>query len=182
MNDKLIHDIVQQENPNYKLSLGTRLYVDRFIQPRQRFQAIIKTFYYSGNFSHFKSKGKSGSNWSNLLAIDVESVDFNKPDQTAAIINAWCANATKNHIQDIVTRDDIAQSVILLLNTIYFNGLWRRPFPENQTAALDFYLKPNQPIKIPFMQNTADYHYFESTELNAKILRLPYKVHVSFDQ
>lgn len=103
-------------------------------------------------------------------------MDFNKPDETAALINAWCANATKNYITNIVSRDDIAHSVILLLNTIYFNGYWRRPFPENQTTTMDFSLNQNQAIKIPFMVNTADYHYFESTELDSKILRLPYKV------
>lgn len=77
---------------------------------------------------------------------------------------------------NIVSPDDIAQSIILLLNTIYFNGYWLRPFPENQTAEMDFSFKPNQAIKVPFMVNTADYYYFESTELDSKILRLPYKV------
>lgn len=44
----LFLNILQRKNPNYKFNAGTRLYVDRFIQPGQRFQAIIKTFYYSG--------------------------------------------------------------------------------------------------------------------------------------
>lgn len=115
-----------------------------------------------------------------FFATDVESVDFGKPAETAALINAWCANATKNHIMNIVTGDDVAHSVILLLNTIYFNGHWRRPFPENQTVPMDFNRGQNQISKVPFMVDTADYHYFESTELDSKILRLPYKVSSNF--
>lgn len=33
---------------------------------------------------------------------DVESVDFARSQEAADIINSWCANATKNHIRDIV--------------------------------------------------------------------------------
>lgn len=70
----------QQDNPDYKLNLGAKLYLDKFITPQQRFQAIIKSSYYS----------------------DVETVDFSKPEETAAIINAWCSNSTKNLITNIV--------------------------------------------------------------------------------
>lgn len=35
--------------------------------------------------------------------LDVESVDFARSQEAADVINAWCANATKNHILDIVT-------------------------------------------------------------------------------
>lgn len=33
---------------------------------------------------------------------DVESVDFSRSQEAANIINTWCANATKNHIKNIV--------------------------------------------------------------------------------
>jgi len=142
-----------QNNPDYKLNLGAKLYLDKFITPQQRFQAIIKSSYYS----------------------DVESVDFSKPEETAAIINEWCSNSTKNHITNIVNPDDISHAVILLLNTIYFNGYWVQPFPENQTANLPFYTDAKTAITAPFMQLTGDFYYMESDELDARILRLPYK-------
>lgn len=34
---------------------------------------------------------------------DVEPVDFARTQETANIINAWCANATNNHIKNIVS-------------------------------------------------------------------------------
>lgn len=41
---------------------------------------------------------------------------------------------------------------------------------------MDFNRGQNDISKVPFMVDTADYHYFESVELDSKILRLPYKV------
>lgn len=33
----------------------------------------------------------------------MEPVDFARSQEAANVINAWCANATKNHIRDIVS-------------------------------------------------------------------------------
>lgn len=38
----------------------------------------------------------------NIFA-EVESVDFSRSQEAANLINTWCANTTKNHINDIVT-------------------------------------------------------------------------------
>lgn len=110
-----------------------------------------------------------------FLFSDIENVEFSKAQETADLINAWCSNKTENHIKNIVTADDVAESVILLLNTIYFNGFWSQPFPENQTTPMDFNLDSKSALQTPFMINTGDYRYYESRELNSKILRLPYK-------
>lgn len=34
---------------------------------------------------------------------DVVALDFSRAQESANLINAWCAEATKNHIQNIVT-------------------------------------------------------------------------------
>lgn len=68
--------------------------------------------------------------------------------------------------------------MILLINTIFFNGYWSKPFAENATAIQKFYLGSKAELPVPFMHRTDDYYYSESTELNAKVLRLPYRVSV----
>lgn len=72
--------------------------------------------------------------------------------------------------------DDVARSVILLINTIYFNGYWSKPFAENATVSRNFYINSKASLPVNFMTKTDDFYYSESTELNAKVLRLPYKV------
>lgn len=72
--------------------------------------------------------------------------------------------------------DDVAHSVILLINTIYFNGYWSQPFSENETTVQNFFINSKDNIPTQFMTRTDDYYYTASTELNAQVLRLPYKV------
>lgn len=59
---------------------------------------------------------------------------------------------------------------------MYFNGYWRRPFAENQTAALPFKLDARKEISANYMDITANFFYMEDRVLDAKVIRLPYKV------
>lgn len=106
---------------------------------------------------------------------DVESVDFSSK-ATAGQINSWCSEVTKNHINDIVSESDIERAVMLLINAIFFNGYWKKPFPQNETGSQAFFLDSKSPVNVPFMKQSENFYYLESDELNAKILRLPYKV------
>lgn len=71
---------------------------------------------------------------------------------------------------------DVERAVILLLNAIYFNGYWRRPFLENQTVPLQFKTDLRNKVTADFMDLSADFFYMEDRNLDAKIIRLPYKV------
>lgn len=73
---------------------------------------------------------------------------------------------------------DVEKAVILLLNAIYFNGFWRRPFPENQTHSQAFKTDARTEVPTEFMEMTSDFYYMESKQLDAKIIRLPYKVSI----
>lgn len=73
--------------------------------------------------------------------------------------------------------DDLTDSVMVLLNAIYFNGLWRRPFPLNETVVQPFYTTSNSHINTTFMSQTEHFFFLDWKQLDAKILRLPYKVH-----
>lgn len=72
--------------------------------------------------------------------------------------------------------DDVARSVIMLVNTIYFNGYWVEQFAKNETNAQSFWLTSKTAAPAQFMIKTGNFYYGESVELDAKILRLPYKV------
>lgn len=67
----------------------------------------------------------------------------------------------------------------MLINTIYFNGFWNEPFAENETVTENFWTNPKSSFPAQFMTKTGNFYYAESLELDAKLLRLPYKVKVS---
>jgi hypothetical protein len=69
-------------------------------------------------------------------------------------------------------------TVMLLVNAIYFKGLWRYPFNETDTKEGVFQVTPTQTVTVPFMSMERDLYWTESAELDAGILRLPYMVSV----
>lgn len=71
---------------------------------------------------------------------------------------------------------DVERAVIIIVNAIYFNGYWRRPFPENATTSLAFKTDARNNVQSEFMDLTADFYYIEDRNLDAKVIRLPYKV------
>lgn len=74
--------------------------------------------------------------------------------------------------------DDVGHAVIMLINTVYFNGIWSEPFVENDADAQIFWLNSKAISTAPFMTKTGNFYYGESIELDAKMLRLPYKVNL----
>jgi serpin B len=79
----------------------------------------------------------------------------------------------------ILLSDTINPStVMLLVNAIYFKGLWRYPFNETDTKEGAFYVTPTQSVTVPIMSMERELYWTESVELDAGILRLPYMVSV----
>lgn len=146
---------VMQKSKDYSLDMATKIYADSFITPIQRYEAILDRYY--------KTK------------VHIE--DFSNANRVSDNINEWVSNVTQGHIPDLVKKADIEGAVMLMLNAVYFKGLWRQPFYENQTFYSDFQAGPEaKELKnTQFMSQTGRFFYAESSQLNAKILRLPYK-------
>ncbi|XP_055683678.1 serine protease inhibitor 2-like [Lutzomyia longipalpis] len=148
---KNIFDGLKKKSNDYTVHFGTRIYVDQFVTPRQRYAAILEKHY--------------------LTDLKVE--DFSKAKETTQAINSWVSNITNEHIKDLVKEEDVQNSVMLMLNAVYFRGLWRKPF--NRTLPLPFHVSADESKTTDFMLTDGLYYFYEAKELDAKILRIPYK-------
>ena len=54
-------------------------------------------------------------------------------DKTRGDINGWCQEQTEGKISQFLTDNLPANTQYALLNAMYFNGSWARPFPKNGT-------------------------------------------------
>ncbi|XP_040063232.1 intracellular coagulation inhibitor 3-like [Ixodes scapularis] len=63
-------------------------------------------------------------------------------------VNEWVKNKTRGKILGFEIPPDV---VIVILNAIYFKGLWETPFKSNNTSPLPFYNKGSQEIKVETM-------------------------------
>src|SRR5262249_9365927 len=66
---------------------------------------------------------------------------------------------------DITTR-------LVLASAIYFKGDWDRPFAKSQTRTEVFWLADGTRARVPLMQQTGTFAYFENDQLQG--LRMPY--------
>lgn len=138
----------------YDIDIGTKIFIDK--------SAIPKPGYIRKLQMHYDAQ--------------IEQVDFSQPALAVKTINSWAESVTHGHIQHLVSEADAMEStVLLLLNAIYFKGLWENQFSENLTAPGIFYADSSKVISVPFMTTTASYQYLNVPELDSQIVRLPYK-------
>ena len=84
---------------------------------------------------------------------DCETASLNFNSQTAVdFINGWCSEKTGGMIPSIVSsRDELAASLLVLLNTIYFNAPWTHPFDKAETKDMEFTREDGVKVTLPMM-------------------------------
>ncbi|KZC12911.1 Serpin I2, partial [Dufourea novaeangliae] len=145
---------LQTRSPAYTLNIGTRIYIDSNILVRQLYQAIVKQFY----------------------ATDVITTNLSETRPLIENINGWVSNITDGNIDKMIENESgVKDSLMIITNAVFFKGSWRRKYfsPKN-TQTGSFYTNLNRTVQVPFMQTTDRFYFSESTELDAKILRIPY--------
>uniref|UniRef100_A0A915IK40 Serpin domain-containing protein n=1 Tax=Romanomermis culicivorax TaxID=13658 RepID=A0A915IK40_ROMCU len=80
---------------------------------------------------------------------------------------------TENKIKNLVAPDVLdARTVMLLVNALYFKGIWEDAFFESATKKQDFYVSENQKVQVDMMHLTEEKGYYEDQEV--QILELGY--------
>ena len=105
-----------------------------------------------------------------FYGAEVTALDFNDPNAPAAI-NSWVNDKTKGKIDKIVDRID-AQSILFLINAIYFKGAWTAEFDKAKTKDEPFTTGSGQQQQQPMMHQSGDYKYLEAKDFQA--VSLPY--------
>uniref|UniRef100_A0A0K8SVN5 Serpin domain-containing protein n=1 Tax=Lygus hesperus TaxID=30085 RepID=A0A0K8SVN5_LYGHE len=150
----IILQSLQASNKGYDIAVGTRLFIDDEAKPAPAFEQRIKNLY-------------NGS---------IETIDFQKTSEAVSTINAWTKTVTRGHIKNILSEIDSKENTVLLLvNALYFKGLWENQFPLNQTKDDTFFVDGVSPIKVPFMNAVHNLDYVESGDLKSSVVRLPYQ-------
>lgn len=105
----------------------------------------------------------------------LQRTDFaNAPEDARQQINDWVAAQTAGRIQNIVPEGEISPITRLMLaNTIYFYGSWRRCFDSFNTRDHDFHLLDGTTTSAPFMCQGFDLPYTQDEGF--QIVEFPYE-------
>ncbi|XP_066532348.1 alpha-1-antitrypsin homolog [Hoplias malabaricus] len=106
------------------------------------------------------------------------TVDYSKPDVAVQEVNKYIAKKTKDMITDMVKTLD-QDTVMLLINYIYFRGKWETPFRVENTHKADFHVDKDTVVRVDMMRRHGYYDSYYDRDNNTWVIMLPYKGNTS---
>jgi serpin B len=105
-----------------------------------------------------------------FFGAEISTLDFNDPSASKTI-NQWVDTNTNGKIQKII--DKIGpDTVLFLINAIYFKGTWHKEFDPSKTREGPFHLANGDEKQIPMMRKLHWYPYYRGENFQA--IRLAY--------
>lgn len=113
-----------------------------------------------------------------LFRTAVKQVDFTEVERARFIVNDWVQTHTKGMITDLLGEDTVDPLTrLVLVNALYFDGQWTRPFPTTATHHRLFHRSDGSSFSVPMMAQTNRFNYTEFTSPDGHIydiVELPY--------
>jgi serpin B len=92
---------------------------------------------------------------------DAESRSFDINDTSAPDkINEWIENKTNGLIKEMIDKLD-DNTVMLLINAIYFKGKWKSEFDESKTVEMPFYKTGINQVDVPMMKQETEFSVYQ---------------------
>ena len=109
------------------------------------------------------------------FSAGINPLDFDQKIESANAINSWVSQMTKNKINEIISADTINERTkVIIINTIYFKGVWTTPFEKRLTVKYDFNLSDGTKTQVDMMRSGKDFKCFD-TDFGAAVCELPYR-------
>ena len=102
-------------------------------------------------------------------------VDFFRSTEVArGAINRWVEDKTRHKIRDLIPPGGVtADTRLVLVNAIYFKGMWILQFDEERTHEQPFYLEGGDSVQARLMYQQDDIRYAHEEEV--QVVELPYQ-------
>lgn len=109
--------------------------------------------------------------------VEVRRVDFNQPQVAARTANSWVSGKTHNLINEILNPSTInPYTRLLLVNTIYFKGMWKYTFIETKPGLFESSPNNNRQLNKMFQLNKLRYGELSFSDGNGlRWVELPYE-------
>ncbi len=154
---------IDEINDSYKSLVEQLLLVDNQVQ----LNIANAMFYRNG----FEVKPAFVTALQEQFSAEVAGLDFASPDAVTTI-NKWAADNTAGRINKVI--DQISdETVMFLMNALYFKGEWTKKFDKAFTADRDFRLDNGQLIQAPAMFEDKMKALYQNHQ-NFDALEIPY--------
>uniref|UniRef100_A0A2R5LFV3 Putative serpin n=1 Tax=Ornithodoros turicata TaxID=34597 RepID=A0A2R5LFV3_9ACAR len=150
-----LRDCFKKFTPDTTLHIANRIFLEGTFDPVQNFCKLLKDFYDTTTVSvNFRSDAEGSRKQ----------------------INLWVDEATKGKIRDLLPQGVLDEfTTLVLVNAIYFKGLWDRAFKQSSTKEMDFYETSQISRKVEMMFQKGRFRINRCDDLKVTALILPYK-------
>ncbi|KAL6030706.1 hypothetical protein STEG23_029396, partial [Scotinomys teguina] len=151
---KLLTEISKSLN-DYELNISNRLFGEKTYLFLQKYIDYVEKYYHAS----------------------LEPVDFvNAADESRKKINSWVESHTNEKVKNLFPEGSFNSSTkLVLINTVYFKGLWDREFKKEHTKEEEFWLNKNTSKPVQMMMQCSSFSFTLLEDLQAKIVGIPYK-------
>ncbi|XP_077522091.1 iris-like isoform X3 [Amblyomma americanum] len=142
-------------SPDVKLHVANRMYADRAFPVLDTYLSLLRDSY----------------------GATMESVDFQSNyEKVRQEVNAWVEKVTESKIKNLLPEGTLdASTVLILVNAIYFKGLWSSQFDPESTHRSHFHLDSKNKKEVEMMYQQSDYKMSRSDDLEVTALEIPYR-------
>lgn len=104
---------------------------------------------------------------------DLWKVNFAE-EESRSKINDWVKNETNGKIEELLRGPLPGNTKLVLLNAIYFKGVWKTPFNVRATSSATFYNAGATPVQVDTMHEEVEATYAHDETTNTDVADLPY--------
>ncbi|NXL57121.1 A1AT antiproteinase, partial [Chordeiles acutipennis] len=139
-----------------QLNMGNALFIDDQLKLLQNFLNDVTNFYYS----------------------EAISSNFQNPPEAIKEINKYIETKTHGKIVDLFKSLE-PDTVMVLVNYIFFKGYWEKPFNNLVTRDDDFLLDAENSVKVKMMHQNKAFNIHRDETLSCWVVEIPYKGNVT---
>ncbi|XP_069415473.1 serpin A3-5-like isoform X3 [Ovis canadensis] len=108
-----------------------------------------------------------------LYSSEAFSTNFGDPEAAKSLINDYVKNKTQGKIEELF-KVLTPETVLVLVNYIYFKARWKIPFDPKHTEQAEFHVSKNETVQVPMMALGLETPYFRDEELGCTLVELTY--------
>ncbi|NXU22248.1 A1AT2 antiproteinase, partial [Thalassarche chlororhynchos] len=135
-----------------QLSMGNALFIDDRLKLLQKFLNDVTNFYYS----------------------EAISSNFQNSPEAIKEINNYIETKTHGKIVGLLKSLN-PDTVMVLVNYIFFKGYWEKPFNNLATRDDDFLLDAKNSVKVKMMHQNKAFNVHRDEKLSCWVVEIPYK-------
>uniref|UniRef100_A0A8D2DNV1 Thyroxine-binding globulin n=1 Tax=Sciurus vulgaris TaxID=55149 RepID=A0A8D2DNV1_SCIVU len=140
--------------------------------PKKELELQMGNAFFIGK--HLKPLGKFLDDVKTLYETEVFSTDFSNVSAARQEINCHVEKQTKGKIVNLI-QDLKLNTIMVLVNYIYFKAQWANPFHPSKTEEnSSFLVDKTTTVQVPMMHQTEQYYHLVDMELNCTVLQMDY--------